>query len=196
MNSVLSVIGLALDFVGAVFIVVGLFRPARPTYTGFAYAPDDAARDAAFGFAGGSLLLAGFVVQSLPYFGFSPRCASWVNATAWAIALVVGLAWALVVYEITHRLVFDRRLWHARSENRSEVTRKAIFMGYTYRWIRPRDDDVIDPAWLATLPPVRRQLLGDGADAMSHWGLVEGDPPLRAWLQERGLLDPKVPNLR
>ena len=109
MNSVLSVIGLALDFVGAVFIVVGLFRPARPTYTGFAYAPDDAARDAAFGFAGGSLLLAGFVVQSLPYFGFSPRCASWVNATAWAIALVVGLAWALVVYEITHRLFFDRR---------------------------------------------------------------------------------------
>jgi ectoine hydroxylase-related dioxygenase (phytanoyl-CoA dioxygenase family) len=93
-------------------------------------------------------------------------------------------------------VVFDRRLWHARSDNRSEVTRKALFMGYTYRWIRPRDDSVIDPAWLATLPAVRRQLLGGGADAMSHWGLGEGDPPLRAWLQERGLLDLKVPNLR
>jgi len=108
-NSVLSAIGLALDFVGAVFLVIGLFRPVRPTFPGYAYAPDDAARDAAFGFAGGTLLAAGFVFQSLTYFGLSPKCASWVNATAWAVALVVGFACALVVYEITHRLVFDRR---------------------------------------------------------------------------------------
>ena len=93
-------------------------------------------------------------------------------------------------------VVFDRRLWHARSDNRSEVTRKALFMGYTYRWVRPRDDYAIDPAWLATLPPVRRQLLGGGTDAMSHWGLGEDEPPLRSWLRERGLLNPNVPNLR
>jgi sterol desaturase/sphingolipid hydroxylase (fatty acid hydroxylase superfamily) len=108
-NAILSTIGLALDFVGAVFLVIGLFRPVRPTFPGYAYAPDDAARDAAFGVAGGTLLLAGFVFQSLTYFGLSPKCAGWVNAIAWAAALVVGFAFALVVYEVTHRLVFDRR---------------------------------------------------------------------------------------
>ncbi|MGH2652047.1 MAG: phytanoyl-CoA dioxygenase family protein, partial [Actinomycetota bacterium] len=37
-------------------------------------------------------------------------------------------------------VLFDRRLWHMRSPNRSEYTRKALFYTYTYRWIRPRDD--------------------------------------------------------
>lgn len=109
MNSILSPIGLALDFVGAAFLVIGLFRPARPTFPGWAYAPDDAARDAAFGVAGGSLLGAGFVFQSLPYFGVSPNCGSSANALAAAAALVGGAAFGLVVYEITHRLVFDRQ---------------------------------------------------------------------------------------
>jgi hypothetical protein len=108
-SSIFSAIGLALDFVGAGFLVVGLFRPARPTFPGYAYAPDDAARDAAFGVAGGTLLAAGFVFQSLTYFGVSPNCSGLVNATASAVALVVGFVVALVAYEITHRLVFDRR---------------------------------------------------------------------------------------
>jgi dipeptide/tripeptide permease len=116
MNSILSAIGLALDFVGAVFLVIGLFRPVRPTFPGYAYAPDDAARDAAFGLAGGLLLLAGFVFQSLTYFGLSPKCASWVNAIASTAALVVGFAFAFVIYEVTHRLVFDWR--------RAEAARK------------------------------------------------------------------------
>jgi ectoine hydroxylase-related dioxygenase (phytanoyl-CoA dioxygenase family) len=86
-------------------------------------------------------------------------------------------------------VLFDRRLWHARTENTSSITRKAVFLAYTYRWIRPRDDYVMDPAWLAGLPPVRRQLLGEGLDAMSYWGLGDGPAPLREWLRDRGLLD-------
>ena len=35
-------------------------------------------------------------------------------------------------------VVLDRRLWHARGENRSQATRIALFYAYTYRWIRPR----------------------------------------------------------
>src|SRR5207249_1451012 len=34
--------------------------------------------------------------------------------------------------------IFDRRLWHAPSTNLSLVTRKMLFVGYTYRWIRER----------------------------------------------------------
>jgi ectoine hydroxylase-related dioxygenase (phytanoyl-CoA dioxygenase family) len=93
-------------------------------------------------------------------------------------------------------VLFDRRLWHTRSPNRSPLTRMALFTGYTYRWIRPRDDYPMDPRWFAGLSPVRRQLLGAGASAMDHWGLGEDEVPLRAWLRVRGLLDPVVPSNR
>ena len=59
---------------------------------------------------------------------------------------------------------FDRRIWHARSRNYSEHTRKAVFFGYTYRWTAIRDD--IAPlrasAWFGRLAPVQQQLLGGG----------------------------------
>jgi Phytanoyl-CoA dioxygenase (PhyH) len=78
-------------------------------------------------------------------------------------------------------VVFDRRLWHSRSDNRSALTRKALFLAYTYRWIRPRDDYLID--WdseaYRDLSPIRRQLLGWGRDAQSFWGLGEDEVPLR-----------------
>lgn len=93
-------------------------------------------------------------------------------------------------------VLFDRRLWHSRSANHSEVTRKAVFMGYTYRWIRPRDDYPIDPGWLAGLSPVRRQLMGEGLGASSYWGLGDQDFPLRQWLRDRGVLDESFANNR
>ena len=40
--------------------------------------------------------------------------------------------------------IFDRRQWHSRSTNLSTVTRKMLFIGYTYRWIRPLDDMPLD----------------------------------------------------
>ena len=50
---------------------------------------------------------------------------------------------------------FDRRIWHTRSRNYSEHTRKAVFFGYTYRWAAIRDE--LAPArasdWLGQLPP-------------------------------------------
>ncbi|HEU4399509.1 MAG TPA: phytanoyl-CoA dioxygenase family protein [Actinomycetota bacterium] len=94
--------------------------------------------------------------------------------------------------------VFDRRLWHSRSVNTSGITRKLLFLAYTYRWVRPRDDMEIDrdsDLW-RRLTPVRRQLLGDGPDAMSHWGLGTDAVPLREELRRKGLLDPTVPQLR
>jgi hypothetical protein len=139
-NSVLSVIGLALDLVGAVVLAVGLFRPARPTFPGYAYAPDDAARDAAFGVAGATLLGAGVVFQSLPYFGIGPSpCGAWVNAAAWVIALVAGAVYALVAYEITHRLVFDRRRAEGLRKWGSEMDYPVDRRRGLWFW-RPSDD--------------------------------------------------------
>jgi ectoine hydroxylase-related dioxygenase (phytanoyl-CoA dioxygenase family) len=76
-------------------------------------------------------------------------------------------------------VVFDRRLWHARGDNVSKVTRKALFYAYTYRWIRPRDELRIDPELLEAATPTRRQLLGAGTSAIGHWIPTEDDVPLR-----------------
>ncbi|GAA4223638.1 hypothetical protein GCM10022254_01210 [Actinomadura meridiana] len=93
--------------------------------------------------------------------------------------------------------VFDRRLWHSRSANLSDVTRKMVFLCYTYRWIRWRDDVSINRHgdWWRGLSPLRRQLLGDGDEAASHFGFTlesgvwDDAIPLRSELKSRGLLD-------
>lgn len=76
-------------------------------------------------------------------------------------------------------VVFDRRTWHMRSPNRSDITRKALFYAYAYRWIRPRDDLVIRPELLGLVTPVRAQLLGGGARSIDFWMPDQVDLPLR-----------------
>jgi len=109
--------------------------------------------------------------------------------------------------EITARpgdaFVFDRRLWHSRSPNLSTITRKMLFVGYTYRWIRPLDELTIDRGgrWWANRSPVQRQLLGDGPHTANFWGVgwdgyVDETIPLRAELRNRNLLDRSIPWLR
>jgi ectoine hydroxylase len=84
-------------------------------------------------------------------------------------------------------VVFDRRLWHARSDNRSRLTRKALFLAYTCRWVRPRDSYPVTAAWFRRQSAVRRQLLGDTATPEGHWIPGDADVPLRRWMQGRGL---------
>jgi ectoine hydroxylase-related dioxygenase (phytanoyl-CoA dioxygenase family) len=90
-------------------------------------------------------------------------------------------------------VVFDRRLWHARSDNYSELTRVAAFFGYTYRWVAGRDET----PELAGLTPVQRQLLGDPGDGSGdhRWGHEPATTPLYGELARRGLLDGSIPAL-
>ena len=74
-----------------------------------------------------------------------------------------------VLVEAGSAVIFDRRLWHARGDNLSDRTRKALFYGYTHRWIRPRDELTIDPDRLARLTPLRRQLLGFAEGTSDYW---------------------------
>jgi hypothetical protein len=95
---------------------------------------------------------------------------------------------------------FDRRIWHARSDNYSSVTRKAVFFGYTYRWVARRDEVSSD---LGPMTPIQRQMLGlldgpaiDPELAGDHaWGHFPDDVPLYRWLREYGHLDPQYPPL-
>jgi ectoine hydroxylase len=76
---------------------------------------------------------------------------------------------------------FDRRVWHSRSPNTSGQTRKAIFYGYSYRWLRPRDNLRIED-YPAVTDPVRRQLLGAVHDGHGYSSPLPEDVPLKGWL--------------
>lgn len=83
-------------------------------------------------------------------------------------------------------VLFDRRLWHAGSPNWSDVTRKVLFYGYGYRWIRTKDDMTVSSLW-ATSDPIRKQLLGYGPSCNGFYSPGEEDVPLRTWMKEHGL---------
>jgi ectoine hydroxylase len=79
---------------------------------------------------------------------------------------------------------FDRRLWHTATPNGSDVTRKVLFYGYGYRWIRTKDDMTVQDLW-PRCDPIRRQLLGDGVNCNGHFSPTDDDVPLRVWLREQ-----------
>jgi len=80
-------------------------------------------------------------------------------------------------------MILDRRTWHSRSANQSNMTRKVIWYGYSYRWLRPKDEMTVEHLF-PQLDPIRRQLLGDGFSANGVYDPVDGDVPLRTWLRE------------
>jgi ectoine hydroxylase len=74
--------------------------------------------------------------------------------------------------------VFDARLWHRRRDNLGTRIRRAIFWAYSYRWLTSRDIPFEDvPEW-ASLPVIRRQLLGDKTVDPFYW--AGGELPLDA----------------
>ena len=88
---------------------------------------------------------------------------------------------------------FDRRLWHSAGFNRSGVTRKVLFLGYSYRWLRPRDDMTV-AHYLPGADPIRRQLLGESPNGgFGYTSPTDDDVPLKTWLAERLGADALVP---
>ncbi len=81
-------------------------------------------------------------------------------------------------------VLFDRRLWHSRSPNTSQMTRKALFYGYGYRWIRPKDDMTVEHLY-DRCDPIRRQLLGASVKNNGRYVPTDEDVPLRGWLLEQ-----------
>lgn len=80
-------------------------------------------------------------------------------------------------------VLFDRRLWHTASPNWSRITRKVLFYGYGYRWIRTKDDMTVQSLWPQS-DPIRRQLLGWGVNSNGFYSPTDEDVPLRGWLRE------------
>jgi ectoine hydroxylase len=78
-------------------------------------------------------------------------------------------------------LIFDRRLWHGGSPNDSPNTRHAVFIGYAFRWLRPRFDTRL-PDSLEGQSVLRRQLLGAGT-TKGRYEAPDSEIPLRGALQ-------------
>lgn len=77
--------------------------------------------------------------------------------------------------------LFEQRTWHAVGPNLSNITRKSLFMGYGFRWVRAMDYLVPDERLLAqTDCPIRRQLLGEIKTPMGIYLPTDADVPLRA----------------
>ncbi len=77
---------------------------------------------------------------------------------------------------------FDRRVWHASGINFSDMTRKVLFYGYSYRWLRPRDDMTVDH-YMSRCDPIRRQLLGAApSGGHGYTSPIPEDIPLREWI--------------
>ncbi len=80
-------------------------------------------------------------------------------------------------------VLLDRRIWHSRSANTSNATRKVIWFGYSYRWMKPKDQMTVEHLY-PSLDPIRRQLLGDAISANGTYDPTDEDVPLRGWLQQ------------
>ena len=90
-----------------------------------------------------------------------------------------------VCVEAGDAVFFDRRLWHSPGRNRSTATRKVLFLGYSYRWLRPRDDMTV-AHYLPGADPIRRQLLGQSPNGgFGYTSPTDEDVPLKTWLEAR-----------
>jgi len=81
-------------------------------------------------------------------------------------------------------VIFQQRLWHSVGPNTSDHSRKNIYVGYCYRWIKALDFLNPPADLLVDADPIRRQLLGAAASEMGYWLPTEEEVPLRTWLAE------------
>ena len=81
-------------------------------------------------------------------------------------------------------VLFDRRIWHSASSNASAIARKALFYGYSYRWLRPRDNQTVEHLFERS-DPIRRQLLGYApSGGYGYTSPTDEDVPLRVFLRQ------------
>jgi ectoine hydroxylase-related dioxygenase (phytanoyl-CoA dioxygenase family) len=80
---------------------------------------------------------------------------------------------------------FDRRIWHAGGRNYSAITRKVIFLGYSYRWLRPRDDMTV-AHFLDRCDPIQKQLFGVSPNGgFGYTSPADEDVPLKTWWAQK-----------
>jgi ectoine hydroxylase-related dioxygenase (phytanoyl-CoA dioxygenase family) len=84
--------------------------------------------------------------------------------------------------------IFENRIYHTATPNRSNRTSKVLMYGYSYRWMKPEVYlELPDKELLAKAGPVARQLLGEYRD-------VDTQPwALQRWAKQHGVLPETIP---
>ncbi|MDA1190669.1 MAG: phytanoyl-CoA dioxygenase family protein [Candidatus Poribacteria bacterium] len=79
---------------------------------------------------------------------------------------------------------FDRRLWHTASPNSTDAPRKVLFYGYSYRWLRPRDNMTVEQ-YYDQVDAITRQILGHSpTGGYGYSSPTPEDVPLREWIRQ------------
>ena len=61
-------------------------------------------------------------------------------------------------------VIFEYRTWHAGAPNFTDRTRKAVMIGYCYRWLKPMDYVKQDSTFVDKLSDIERYLVGEEVD--------------------------------
>jgi ectoine hydroxylase-related dioxygenase (phytanoyl-CoA dioxygenase family) len=85
-------------------------------------------------------------------------------------------------------LLFENRIFHTATPNRSNRTSKVLMYGYAYRWMKTEVYlEVPDKRYLEKADPIARQLLGEYRDVDTPaWALER-------WAKRHGVLPKAVP---
>lgn len=76
-------------------------------------------------------------------------------------------------------VLFENRTYHGVAPNFSRLTRKSLYFGYGYRWLRPMDYQTYPREILQCCTPLERQMLGDASYDLGYYLPKEEDVPLR-----------------
>ena len=84
-------------------------------------------------------------------------------------------------------LIFENRTFHAGAAHRGPDPRRAIMIGYGYRWVVPMDYVTQEAAFLEKLSPLQRYLVGEPFDEIEEFQVHGGRNPLAEWCKEHDL---------
>lgn len=84
-------------------------------------------------------------------------------------------------------VIFEYRTWHAGAPNFTTWTRKAVMVGYCYRWLKPMDYIKQDLALLEKLSDIEKYLVGEEVDDTREFQPTGGYNPLNEWCDRHGV---------
>ena len=84
-------------------------------------------------------------------------------------------------------VIFEYRTWHAGAPNFTSNTRKAVMIGYCYRWLKPMDYVKQEQPFLEKLNDLERYLVGEEVDKTLEFQPSGGANPLHVWCEQYGV---------
>ena len=84
-------------------------------------------------------------------------------------------------------VIFEYRTWHAGAPNFTDRTRKAVMIGYCYRWLKPMDYVKQDATFVEKLSDIERYLVGEEVDDTLEFQPQGGVNPLNEWCAAHGV---------